>query len=65
MSKINRDALQLQRAIFLQILQATWSHFRPSAQTVSQLQTAGFDSVEIVWDKAKLFYTFLATKGLS
>ena len=65
MSKINIDELQFQRAIFLQILQATWSHFRLSAQTISQLKTAGFDSVEIFWDEAKLFYTFLATKKLS
>lgn len=62
MSKINVEALQLQRAVFLQILQATWSHFRTSDETISQLKKAGFGSVHITWDERKLFYTFQATK---
>ena len=59
-SKINADALNLQRAIFIQILQATWSHFRSADQTTRQLNTAGFDAVEIHWDDAHLFYSFEA-----
>lgn len=68
MSKIDVDALNLQRAIFMQILQATWSHFRSVEQTIRQLQCAGFGAVEIYKDDANLFYSFKAmrqSKGLS
>ncbi len=60
MSKIDTNALDLQRAIFIQILQATWSHFRSTSQTTQQLNTAGFDTVEIHWDDAHMFYSFEA-----
>lgn len=60
MSKIDVDALNLQRAIFIQILQATWSHFRSVDQTTQQLNTAGFDAVGIHWDNAHMFYSFEA-----
>lgn len=60
MSKINVDDLNLQRAIFKHILQATWSHFRSVEQTTQQLKTAGFESVEIHWDDAHMFYSFEA-----
>lgn len=62
MSKINVDALSLQRAIFVQILQATWSHFRSVDQTIQQLTGAGFESVEIHWDDARIFYSFEAMR---
>lgn len=61
-SKIDKDAFDLQRAIFMQILQATWSHFRSVEQTTQQLKNAGFESVEIHWDNAHLFYSFEATR---
>lgn len=60
MSKIDANTLGLQRAIFIQILQATWSHFRSADQTTQQLNTAGFDAVEIHWDDAHMFYSFEA-----
>jgi SAM-dependent methyltransferase len=60
MSKIDLNALDLQRAIFIQILQATWSNFRSVNQTTQQLNTAGFDTVEIHWDDAHMFYSFEA-----
>lgn len=60
MSKIDVDALSLQKAIFIQILQATWSHFRSVGLTTHQLNLAGFTDVEIHWDDAHMFYTFEA-----
>jgi hypothetical protein len=60
MSKINKEDLNLEPAIFIQILQATWSHFRSVEQTTKQLNTAGFDFVEIHWDDAHMFYSFEA-----
>lgn len=62
MSKINVDTLQLQRAIFIQILQASWSHLRSVDQTKQQLKQAGFESVEIHWDDAHMFYSFEAIR---
>lgn len=62
MSKINKNDLNLQRAIFIQILQATWSHFRSVDQTTQQLNIAGFDSIEIHWDDAHMFYSFEAMR---
>ena len=63
-SKIDKDHLALQKDIFLTILQATWSNFRTSEQTIDQLIEAGFkeEDIEIHWDDAKMFYTFSATK---
>ena len=60
MSKIDVNALNLQHAIFIQILQATWSQVRSVDQTTQQLKTAGFESVEIHWDDAHMFYSFEA-----
>lgn len=62
LSKIEPNAIQLQRAVFLHLLQATWSNFRSSTQTIAQLNSAGFDSIQIYWDDAHLFYTFEAQK---
>lgn len=61
-SKLPIDALNLQRAIFIQILQASWSHFRSAEQTIQQLKTAGFESVELYWDDAHIFYSFEAMR---
>lgn len=62
MSKISPNALNLQRDIFIQILQATWSHFRAVELTIKQLKSAGFGLIEIHWDEAHMFYSFVATR---
>ncbi len=62
MSKIDKSDLDASVAIFKTILGATWSNFRSSAKTCAQLREAGFDNIEIHWDKQKMFPTFLAQK---
>lgn len=64
MQKIIPQDLILQKMIFADILQATWSHFRTSSESVAQLKEAGFMDIEIHWDAAKMFYTFKASKPL-
>lgn len=65
LEKIDPNALELQRAIFSEILQATWANFRTPNQTKTQLKEAGFnqESIEIIWDDAHLMYTFMAEKS--
>jgi len=55
--------LEKQVALFSQVLNARWSHFRSSDDTVQQLKTAGFNSIEIIWDKQRIFPTFVANKN--
>lgn len=62
MSKINLENLNMQKMLFLDILQSTWSHFRSSKETSEQLAAAGFTDIEIYWDDAKMFYSFTAKK---
>ncbi len=60
--QINKDDLITFTTIFKTILRATWFNFRSSAKTCDQLKEAGFDNIEIHWDKQKMFPTFLARK---
>ncbi|MCD6046109.1 MAG: SAM-dependent methyltransferase [Gammaproteobacteria bacterium] len=62
MCKINLENLNMQKMLFLDILQSTWSHFRSSKETSEQLAAAGFTNIEFYWDDAKMFYSFTATK---
>lgn len=62
MSQVNMDDLATSAMIMKTILNATFSNFRSSELTCAQLQEAGFDNIEIHWDKQKMFPTFLAQK---
>ncbi len=62
MDKINQDDLEASMTIFKNILGVTWSSFRSSTKTCAQLREAGFDNIEIYWDRQKMFPTFLAGK---
>lgn len=62
MSQINGADLSLQKLLFVDILQATWSNFRSAETTQSQLSAAGFKDINILWDTQKIFYTFTARK---
>ena len=61
-TKIDPEALLTQKRILNDILGIKWLNFRRSDVTVSQLKTAGFKTVEIYWDNAKMFPTFLCQK---
>ncbi len=64
MTKINLKDLGMQKLLFIDMLGATWSHFRASKETIEQLNKVGFTDVEIHWDVAKIFYSFEARKPL-
>jgi len=64
LSKIDMEALEVQKSLFMNILQATWANYRPSSQTKAQLEEANFEDIQFYWDKARMFYTFEATKPL-
>ncbi len=60
--KANVDDLKKQKAIFGDILQASWQHFRSESQTRQQLEAAGFTILEIIYDTQRLFPTVVAQK---
>lgn len=62
MRKINSTDLATASLLFKNILQTTWANFRSSEKTCQQLQEAGFKNIEIIWDKQRMFPTFLAQK---
>lgn len=62
MSQINKEDLATSAMIMKTILDVTWSNFRSSELTCDQLREAGFDNIEIHWDKQKMFPTFSAQK---
>lgn len=62
MDNIDKKDLEATAVIFKIILQATWSNFRSSEKTSEQLREAGFDKIDIYWDRQKMFPTFLAQK---
>lgn len=62
MTQINREDLEKQLAIFSFILQASWANFRTKDQTLMQLQEAGFEHIEFIWDKQKIFPSITARR---
>lgn len=62
MAAINQADLLKQKIIFVDILEAKWQCFRTSEQTQLQLESVGFERIEFIYDKAKLFPTVVANK---
>jgi SAM-dependent methyltransferase len=62
MDRIDAEALRLQRVVFADIIGTTFHCYRSSATTLGQLRVAGFAAVEVQWDEARLFPTFVATR---
>ncbi len=61
-SKIDQEALLMQKRVLSDILDIKWLNFRRSDVTVAQLKEAGFKSVDIHWDQAKILPTFFCKK---
>ena len=55
-------ALTKQKAIFSDILQVKWQSFRTEAQTRMQLEQAGFQVLEVIYDAQGMFPTVIAKK---
>jgi SAM-dependent methyltransferase len=55
------DAMQ-QKALFTDVLEAKWQIFRVEDSIREHLQQAGFAQVEVIYDRARIFPTVIATK---
>ncbi|RKZ93724.1 MAG: class I SAM-dependent methyltransferase [Candidatus Parabeggiatoa sp. nov. 1] len=62
MTRIDQEALLLQKIVFYDVLDAKWQCFRTSKTTLSQLQTVGFCEIEFIYDDAHIFPTVVAHK---
>lgn len=56
-----QDALK-QKAIFSDIIGATWQAFRTEKKTREQLESAGFDVIDVIYDAQGIFPTVIAKK---
>ena len=61
-SKIDLEALRLQRILFSDVLRFNFGGLRSGSTTVLQLEAAGFINTEIVWDECRVFPTISAQK---
>lgn len=59
---INLENLQLQKILFVDILDAKWQVFRAEETVKNQLRKAGFSNIEILYDNAHIFPTVVAKK---
>lgn len=59
---VNSDHALLQKILFADILDCKWQIFRSEEEVRSQLSTAGFTEIEIVYDIAHIFPTVIARK---
>ncbi|NET41351.1 class I SAM-dependent methyltransferase [Okeania sp. SIO2B3] len=62
MNQLNLDDLLLTKILFGDILNAKFTAFRSSSTTKLQLQTVGFDEIELIWDNARIYPTVVARK---
>ncbi len=62
MNQVNSENMSLAKIIFFDILDIKFTAFRSSSTTKLQLQTVGFDDIEFIWDKARIFPTVVAHK---
>ncbi len=63
MKAIDMSALKLQKLIFSHILNVKWQCYRTEALTRAQLETAGFQDIQFIYDKARMFPTVTAIKN--
>ncbi|MDP9196255.1 MAG: class I SAM-dependent methyltransferase [Pseudomonadota bacterium] len=56
----NGEHLKKQKAVFADILQVQWQHFRTEDQTRKQLKNAGFRDCVFLYDSRHMFPTVVA-----
>lgn len=59
-AQIDMKALEIQRQIFAEILDATWASYRSTETTRQQLQAAGFGQIEFIAGTTRMFPTVVA-----
>ncbi|MGK7877157.1 MAG: class I SAM-dependent methyltransferase [Xenococcaceae cyanobacterium] len=62
MNQIDPDALQKQKIVFHDVLNVKFQCYRNASTIQLQLQNAGFDEMEFIWDDACIFPTVVAHK---
>ncbi|HCJ82899.1 MAG: hypothetical protein A2Y28_02600 [Chlamydiae bacterium GWC2_50_10] len=62
MDKVNLQDALLQKIVFADILNTKWQVFRSEETVREQLQKAGFQKIEILYDEAHIFPTLIAEK---
>jgi SAM-dependent methyltransferase len=62
MSHIDQKSVLQQKILYSDILNFNFRGLRSSSTTQSQLQAAGFDDLEFIWDDARIFPTVVAHK---
>ncbi len=62
---VNMEDALLQKIVFADILDCKWQVFRSEEAVRHQLQQAGFQEIEIIYDKAHIFPTVIAIKPFS
>lgn len=63
MDHVNYYDAELQKTVFSDVLKVKWQVFRTEAATREHLRQAGFDKIEILYDRAHIFPTVIATKS--
>ena len=64
LGEVDQESLALQHLMFVRIIEARWSVFRTHAQTMAQLESAGFMNIEFIDDRARMFPTVIARKSI-
>ena len=62
MGKIEMDALIRQKELFVDVLKPRFQALREVEMSVAQLKEAGFETVEVLYDDAHIFPTFVARR---
>lgn len=62
MPEVNQHDLLNQKLIFADVIDVKWQCYRSSDQTYEQLRAVGFENINFVYDKAKMFPTVVAIK---
>ncbi len=62
-TNINSDDALKQHALFNDIIQANWQTYRTEGQTRDQLNHAGFEVLDVIYDSQGIFPTVIARKN--
>ncbi len=63
MTQINKEDLKIQKILLSDILKVRWQNaYRTEEQTLRQLTKVGFKDVLFIYDRQKMFPTFIASK---
>lgn len=65
LNQIDSEGLLLQKIVFAYILGFNFQGLRSSVSTRTQLELAGFQDIQVIWDQARVFPTLVAHKPIN